>query len=77
VVTHRATAAALLLLALAAVPIARAAASVTLADDGYHYADWADGAHDATYTEWWYFSAVDANAGVRAIFSYFIADPAA
>ena len=33
--THRATAAALLLLALTAVPIAGAAASVTLGDDGY------------------------------------------
>jgi hypothetical protein len=74
-VTHRATAAALFLLALTAVPIARAAASVTPADDGYHYADWADGAHDATYTEWWYFNVVDANAGVRAIFTYFVADP--
>ncbi|PYM95111.1 MAG: hypothetical protein DME04_05855 [Candidatus Rokuibacteriota bacterium] len=74
-VIGRAISAALLLLDLAAVPVARAAQSVTPADDAYHYAAWADGAHDATYTEWWYFNVVDANAGVRAIFSYFIADP--
>jgi hypothetical protein len=52
-----------------------AAPSVTLADDGYHRAAWADGKHDASYTEWWYFNFDDPNTGVRAIFSYFVTNP--
>jgi len=64
-----------LLLGRAAVPEARAGQEVTLADDAYHYAAWANGSHDVAYTEWWYFNVVDAARGVRAIFSYFIANP--
>ena len=45
------------------------------AADAYHLRDWADGRHDALYTEWWYFNVRDAAQDVQAIFSYFIADP--
>jgi predicted secreted hydrolase len=49
---------------------------VTFADDAYHYAEWADGRQDVAYTEWWYFNVFDARSGVKAIFSYFVTDPA-
>jgi hypothetical protein len=49
--------------------------SVTLADDGYHFAAWADRVHDTSFTEWWYFNVFDAQAGVKAIFSYFVFNP--
>jgi hypothetical protein len=62
-----------ILLLLCAAPAT--AQGVTPADDGYHYAAWADGAHDATYTEWWYFNVVDSTRNVRAIFSYFVSNP--
>lgn len=65
----------LLCLTLATTPAALAAQEVTPADDAYHYAAWADGAHDATYIEWWYFNVVDAGRSVRAIFSYFVSNP--
>lgn len=51
------------------------AGEVTLADDAYHYAQWADGQHDATYTEWWYFNLRDVRSGLHAILSYFVLDP--
>ena len=80
--TTRRTAALALALALAllglgpaARPGALAAEDTTPADDAYHYAAWADGSHDAAYTEWWYFNVVDPARGVRAIFSYFVANP--
>ena len=52
------------------------APGVTIADDAYHYSEWADGHHDVAYTEWWYFNVFDARSGVKAIFSYFVTDPA-
>jgi hypothetical protein len=57
-------------------PSLGAATSVTLADDAYHYPAWAGGRHDTWFTEWWYFNLFDAAAGVQAIFSYFITNPA-
>lgn len=56
-------------------PAANAAPAVALADDGYHRALWADGRHDASYTEWWYFNFDDPRTGVKAIFSYFVTNP--
>jgi hypothetical protein len=50
-------------------------AAVGPADDAYHYAQWKDGRHDVSYTEWWYFNVRDEQAGVSAIFSYFVTDP--
>jgi hypothetical protein len=47
-----------------------------LADDAYHFSSWADGRHDGSYTEWWYFNVFDAAHGVQAIFSYFVTNPA-
>jgi len=49
--------------------------AVNPADDAWHYRAWADGRHDATYTEWWYFNFADSRTGVRAIFSYFVSNP--
>jgi hypothetical protein len=79
-------AATLVVLALAGLPVAAQTAAataqtvapttVTPADDAYHYAEWADGRHDVFYTEWWYFNLHDESAGVDAIFSYFVTDPA-
>src|SRR5439155_9325590 len=46
------------------------------ADDAFHFASWADGRHDGSYTEWWYFNVFDAARGVQAIFSYFVTNPA-
>ena len=54
---------------------ADAAPAVTLADDGYHRVLWADGRHDVSYTEWWYFNFDDPRTGVKAIFSYFVTNP--
>jgi hypothetical protein len=62
-------------LAADAMPAADPAPAVTLAADGYHRALWADGQHDASYTEWWYFNFDDPRAGVKAIFSYFVTNP--
>jgi len=50
--------------------------AVTPADDAYHYSAWAGRRHDTWYTEWWYFNLFDAAAGVQAIFSYFVSNPA-
>jgi hypothetical protein len=49
---------------------------VTVADDAYHYSEWAGSGHDVNYTEWWYFNLFDAEHNLQAIFTYFIADPA-
>jgi len=49
--------------------------AVPASDDAYHFALWADGSHDASYTEWWYFNVFDARHGVQAIFSYFVTNP--
>jgi hypothetical protein len=51
------------------------AADVQVVDDAYHYRFFADGQHDATYFEWWYFNFFDAQQGVQAIFVYRITDP--
>lgn len=51
------------------------ASDVSLADDAYHYAYFANGRHDANYIEWWYFNFFDAAQDIQAIFTYFIADP--
>ncbi len=48
---------------------------VSLADDAYHYRDWADGHHDVNYIEWWYFNLFDSQQNLQAIFTYFVADP--
>lgn len=61
---------------VAANRIDRFDSAVTLADDAYHYAEWADGRDDLTYTEWWYLNVVDVRTGVEAIFSYFVSNPA-
>ena len=45
------------------------------ADDAYHFASFADGKHDASYAEWWYFNLVDPEQGVQAIFAYSVVDP--
>ena len=52
------------------------AQGVSPADDAYHYRDWADGHHDVSYIEWWYFNLFDARQNLRAGFTYFVADPA-
>jgi len=49
---------------------------VTPADDAYHYQEWAGDHHHLNYIEWWYFNLIDAQQNVRAIFTYFVADPA-
>jgi hypothetical protein len=51
------------------------AADVQAVDDAYHYRFFADGQHDATYFEWWYFNVFDAQQGLQAIFVYRITDP--
>lgn len=48
---------------------------ISPAADAYHFGDWADGRHDWAYNEWWYFNLLDARQEIRAIFTYFIADP--
>lgn len=66
-----------LLVAGLSAPVSHAAGPpVGPADDAYHYRDWADGHHDINYIEWWYFNLVDPQQDVRAIFTYFVADPA-
>ena len=75
---HDARRAAAAVALIAACLTARAAdetPAATLADDGFHRAAWADGRHDASYTEWWYFNLDDPRAGVQAIFSYFVTNP--
>lgn len=54
---------------------ADAAGEVVPADDAYHYEAWANGSHDRTYTEWWYFNLTDAGRNVRAVLSYFVSNP--
>ncbi len=52
------------------------AQDVSPADDAYHFSEWADGRHEASYTEWWYFNLVDMRQDLKAVFSYFVTDPA-
>ncbi len=59
----------------AAVSKAEPETAVTAADDAYHLSTWADGSHDASFVEWWYFNLSDPGADTRAILSYFVADP--
>ena len=42
-------------------------------DDAYHYGDFADGQHDGSYVEWWYFNLFAED--IQVIFSYAIIDP--
>jgi hypothetical protein len=51
------------------------AQEVSPADDAYHLREWADGRHDANYTEWWYFNLVDSRQDLKAVFTYFVTDP--
>jgi hypothetical protein len=44
--------------------------------DGYHFAEWLGTTHLANYTEWWYFNVYDSTNNVKAIFTYFITNPA-
>jgi len=46
---------------------------VLLSDDAYHYGDFADGEHDGTYIEWWYFNLFAED--IRVIVSYAVVDP--
>jgi len=48
-------------------------AQVLASDDAYHYNYFADGQHDGTYIEWWYFNLFAED--IRIIFSYAIIDP--
>lgn len=49
--------------------------TVSPSDDAYHFAQWADGLHDESYIEWWYFNFADAQSGVHGIFTYLVSDP--
>lgn len=66
-----------LLFCLAAAPTDAANDPVTRADDGFHFAEYADGQHDEAYAEWWYFNLVDPAQGIRLAVAYSILDPAA
>ena len=69
------TACILLLLALwphIALPQAN---NISLADDAYHYGAWANGQHDGSFIEWWYFNFYDAQQNVQGIVTYFVVDP--
>jgi len=55
--------------------LARGGEGPRLADDGYHYEQFRDGAHDGRYVEWWYFNLVDPSAGLNLAFTYSIVDP--
>jgi hypothetical protein len=59
----------------AADPADGAASAVTLADDAYHRAEWADGRFVVTYTSGGT-STSSTRSGVKAIFNYFVSDPA-
>jgi hypothetical protein len=68
-----------LLFLLASVVVAQsvmyAQRPVTEADDGYHFKYWEGSPYNAAYNEWWYFNLYDETKGIRAIFTYQIADP--
>jgi hypothetical protein len=51
------------------------ATPVTRQDDAYHFAAFADGRHDGSFAEWWYFNLVEPEQGVQAIFAYSVVDP--
>ncbi|MCS6805184.1 MAG: hypothetical protein RMM98_16255 [Acidobacteriota bacterium] len=51
------------------------AQDVSLADDAYHYREFADGKHDNRYIEWWYFNFYDTIQDLQGIFAYFVANP--
>lgn len=42
-------------------------------DDAYHYLDFRDGRHDASYIEWWYFNLFSKD--VQVVVSYLIINP--
>ena len=50
-------------------------AQVERADDAYHYPSFADGQHDALYTEWWYFNVRDPATGTEVAVAYTIVNP--
>src|SRR5262245_3096768 len=60
---------------LTLVALSLSGAADAVAGDEDHRSLWADGRHDASYTEWWYFNFHDPRAGVQAIFSYFVTNP--
>ncbi len=68
---------AILSLCVAAAALADTGApAVGREDDAYHFAAFADGRHDGSYAEWWYFNLVDPKQDVQAIFAYSVVDPA-
>ena len=64
----------LLLVGTLAQPIQ--AQDVSRRDDAYHYALFADGQHDESYAEWWYFNLFDSVQDVQLAVTYSILDPA-
>jgi len=62
---------------LAAGPlVADPGSPVTRADDAYHFASFADGQHDGSYAEWWYFNLADPEKDLQIAFAYSVLDPA-
>ena len=53
----------------------RAGAAVSAADDGFHFADYADHSHKLFYVEWWYYNLVDPATGLSAMVTYAVVNP--
>ena len=53
----------------------RGGSAVTAADDGYHFADYAEHSHKLFYVEWWYYNLVDPATGLSAMVTFAVANP--
>lgn len=47
-----------------------------LADDAYHFPQFQDGQHDASFAEWWYFNLIDTEHDLHFVVAYSIFSPA-
>jgi hypothetical protein len=64
------------LLACGLAAASASAADPSRRDDAYHAAQFADGQHDASYAEWWYFNLIDPAQGLQLAVTYMVIDPA-
>lgn len=56
-------------------PPRRASGPITLADDAYHFKDYASSAGAFWYTEWWYFNFHDPVSGIDGMFTLAVVNP--
>ncbi len=53
----------------------RSGSQVTMQDDGFHFAEFANHSHKLFYVEWWYYNFVDPDTGLSGMVTFAICNP--